>query len=142
MLLWRKTIEIQIFSFAGFASIRQGPTVLTSPGRRVANAFEGFAIDTRDCALPRLVDAGSSGDSTISIFKFLVLCVVEIKSASIDCSRDQDKMENGIPVVSVSNRGKRIVNYGTSTRIYTVDYEIKGDRGKMFGKTIEVENVP
>ena len=62
------------------------------------------------------MDAGSSGDSTISIFNFLVLCVVEIKSASIDCSRDQDKIENGIPVVSVSNRGKRIVNYGTSTR--------------------------
>ena len=67
---------------------------------------------------------------------------VEIESASVDCSRDQDKKENGIPVVSVSNRGKRIVNYSTSTRIYTVDYEIKGDRGKMFGKTIEVENVP
>ena len=46
MLLWRKTIEIQNFSFAGFASIRQVPTVLASPGRRVANAFGGFAIDT------------------------------------------------------------------------------------------------
>ena len=49
---------------------------------------------------------------------------------------------NNIPVVSVSDRGKRIVNYSTSTRICTVDYEIKGDRGKMFGKTMEVENVP
>ena len=46
MLLWCKTTEIQIFSFAGFASIRQVPTVLASPGRRVANAFGGFAIDT------------------------------------------------------------------------------------------------
>ena len=46
MLLWRKAIEIQIFSFAGFASIRQVPTVLALPGRRVANAFGGFAIDT------------------------------------------------------------------------------------------------
>ena len=46
MLLCRKTIEIQIFSFASFASIPQVPTVLASPGRRVANAFGGFAIDT------------------------------------------------------------------------------------------------
>jgi hypothetical protein len=29
-----------------FASIRQVPTVLASPGRRVANAFGGFAIST------------------------------------------------------------------------------------------------
>ena len=49
---------------------------------------------------------------------------------------------NNIPVVSVSDRGKRIANYGTCSRIYTVDYEIKGDKGKMLGKTIEVENVP
>ena len=33
-------------------------------------------------------------------------------------------------------------NYGTSSRIYTVDYEIKGDRRKMLGKTIIVGNVP
>ena len=46
MLFWCKAIEIQIFSFAGFASIHQVPTVLASPGRRVANAFGGFAIDT------------------------------------------------------------------------------------------------
>ena len=52
------------------------------------------------------------------------------------------KIENGIPVVSVSNRGKRICNYYTSSGIYTVDYEIKGDRRKMLGKTIKVEHVP
>ena len=67
---------------------------------------------------------------------------VEIESASVDCSRDQDKIENGIPVVSVCDRGKRMGNYGTSSRIYTVDYEIKGDRRKMLGKTIIVGNVP
>ena len=60
----------------------------------------------------------------------------------VDCSRDQDKIENGIPVVSVSNRGKRMGNYCTKPGIYTVDYEIKGDRRKMLGKTIKVENVP
>ena len=48
----------------------------------------------------------------------------------------------GFPVVSVSDRGKRIGNYGTNSGIYTVDYEIKGDRRKMLGKTIKVENVP
>ena len=52
------------------------------------------------------------------------------------------RKDNNIPVVSVSDRGKQIVNYSTSIRIYTVDYEIKGDGGKMLGKTIEVENVP
>jgi hypothetical protein len=46
MLLWCKTKEIQIFSLASFASIRQVPTVLASPGWRVANAFGGFAIST------------------------------------------------------------------------------------------------
>jgi hypothetical protein len=46
MLLWHKTIEIHIFSFASFANIRQVPTVLASPGRRVANASGGFALDT------------------------------------------------------------------------------------------------
>ena len=51
MLLWHKTIEIQIFSFAGFASICQVPTVLTSPGRRVANAFGSFAINTTEQTL-------------------------------------------------------------------------------------------
>ena len=40
------------------------------------------------------------------------------------------------------NRSKQIANYSTCSRIYTVDYEIKGDRGKMLGKTIEVGNVP
>lgn len=41
-----------------------------------------------------------------------------------------DKTRNKIPVVSDSEslqRGKRIDNYSTSSRIYTVDYEIKGD---------------
>ena len=33
-------------------------------------------------------------------------------------------------------------NYCTNSGIYTVDYEIKGDRRKMLGKTIRVENVP
>ena len=33
-------------------------------------------------------------------------------------------------------------NYGTSSHIYTVDYEIKGDRHKMLGKTMIVGNVP
>ena len=33
-------------------------------------------------------------------------------------------------------------NYGKGSRIYTVDYEIKGDRRKMLGKTIIVEDVP
>ena len=61
---------------------------------------------------------------------------VEIESASIDYSRDQDKNGNKIPVVSVCDRGKRMGNYSTSSRIYTVDYEIKGDRRKMLGKTI------
>jgi len=46
MLLWCKMTEIQFFSFATFASIRQVPTALASPGRRVANAFGGFAIST------------------------------------------------------------------------------------------------
>ena len=68
--------------------------------------------------------------------------IVEIESASFDYSRDQNKIENKIPVVSVSDRGKRIANYSTCSCIYTVDYEIKGDRGKMLGKTIEVGNVP
>ena len=72
----------------------------------------------------------------------LITLPVEIESVSVDCVLIKMRKENNIPVVSVSDRGKRIVNYGTSTRIYTVDYEIKGDRGKMFGKTIEVENVP
>ena len=67
---------------------------------------------------------------------------VEIESASLDYSRDQNKKGNKIPVVSVSDRGKRMGNYGTSSRIYTVDYEIKGDRRKMLGKTIIVGNVP
>ena len=67
---------------------------------------------------------------------------VEIESASVDCSRDQDKKGNKIPVVSVCDRGKRMGKYGTSSRIYTVDYEIKGDRRKMLGKTIKVKNVP
>ena len=48
----------------------------------------------------------------------------------------------GFPVVSVRSRGKRIGNYCTNSGIYTVDYEIKGDRRKMLGKTIRVENVP
>ena len=67
---------------------------------------------------------------------------VEIESASLDYSRDQNKKGNKIPVVSVSDRSKRMGNYGTSSHIYTVEYEIKGDRGKMLGKTIEVGNVP
>ena len=33
-------------------------------------------------------------------------------------------------------------NYGTSSRIYTVDYEIKGDRHKMLWKTIIVGTAP
>ena len=53
-----------------------------------------------------------------------------------DCSCDQDKIGNNIPVVSVRSRGKRVRG------IYTVDYEIKGDRGKMLGKTAKVGNVP
>ena len=48
----------------------------------------------------------------------------------------------GFPIVSVRSRGKRIGNYCTNSGIYTVDYEIKGDRRKMLGKTIRVENVP
>ena len=67
---------------------------------------------------------------------------VEIESASLGYSRDQNKKGNKIPVVSVSDRGKRIANYGTCSCIYTVDYEIKGDRHKMLRKTIKVENVP
>ena len=51
---------------------------------------------------------------------------VEIESVSVDCSRDQKKIRNYIPVVSVSDRGKRMVNYNTSSRIDTVDDEIKG----------------
>ena len=36
-----------------------------------------------------------------------------------------------------------MANYGTSSRIYTVDYEIKGERGEMLGKTIKLgNNVP
>ena len=41
-------------------------------------------------------------------------------------------------VVSVRFRGKQIANYGRCSCIYTVDSKIKGDRGKMLGKTIEV----
>ena len=48
----------------------------------------------------------------------------------------------GFPVVSVRSRGKRMGNYGKSSRIYTVDYEIKGDRRKKLGETIIVGNVP
>ena len=33
---------------------------------------------------------------------------VEIESASFDYSRDQNKIENKIPVVSVSDRGKQM----------------------------------
>ena len=67
---------------------------------------------------------------------------VEIESASFDYSGDQDKNENKILVVSVSDRGKQIADYSTCSCIYTVEYEIKGDRGKMLRKTIEVGNVP
>ena len=52
------------------------------------------------------------------------------------------RLRMGFPVVSVRYRDKRMGNYGTSSRIYTVDYEIKGDRRKMLGKTILVGNVP
>ena len=62
---------------------------------------------------------------------------VEIESVSVDCSCEQDKIGNNIPVVSVRSRGKQMGNYGTSSRIYTLDYEIKGDRGKMLGKTVK-----
>ena len=62
---------------------------------------------------------------------------VEIKPVSVDCLRDQDKIGNTIPVVSVRSRGKQMGKYGTSSRIYTVDYEIKGDRDKMLGKTVK-----
>ena len=62
--------------------------------------------------------------------------------SSLGYSRGQNKKGNKIPVVSVSDRGKQIANYGTYSRIYTVHYEIKGDRGKILGKTIEVGNVP
>ena len=48
----------------------------------------------------------------------------------------------GFPVVSVRYRDKGMGNYCTNSGIYTVDYEIKGDRHKMLGKTIKVENVP
>ena len=67
---------------------------------------------------------------------------VKIESASVDCSHDQDKKGNKIPVVSVCDRGKQMGNYSTSSHIYTVDYEIKGDRHKMLRKTITVGNVP
>ena len=67
---------------------------------------------------------------------------VEIKSASVDCSRDQDKIDIKIPVASVRDRGKQMGNSGTSSRIYTVDYEIKGDRRKMRVKKKKKENVP
>ena len=67
---------------------------------------------------------------------------VEIKSASLGYLRDQNKKGNKILVVSVSDRGKRMGNYCTNSGIYTVDYEIIGDRRKMLGKTIKVENVP
>ena len=50
---------------------------------------------------------------------------VEIEAASFDYSRDQNKIENKIPVVSVSDRGKRMGNYCTNSGIYTVDYENK-----------------
>ena len=69
----------------------------------------------------------------------------DVEIESVDCSRDQDKMGNKIPVVSVSDRGNRINNYSTSSRIYTVDYEIKRDKDKMLGKTIKTikaGNVP
>ena len=33
-------------------------------------------------------------------------------------------------------------NYSPSSRIYTVDYEIKRDKDKMLGKTIKAGNVP
>ena len=67
---------------------------------------------------------------------------VEIESASLDYLRNQNKKGNKIPVVSVSDRGKRIANYSTCSCIYTVDYKIKVDRGKMLRKTIEIGNVP
>ena len=52
------------------------------------------------------------------------------------------RLKMGFPVVSVRYRDKRMGNYCTNSGIYTVDYEIKGDRRKMLGKTIKVENVP
>ena len=51
-------------------------------------------------------------------------------------------MGNKILVFSVRNRGKQMSNYGTSSCIYTAEYEIKGDRCKMLGKIIKVGNVP
>ena len=50
----------------------------------------------------------------------------------------------GFPVVSVRSRGKQMANYSTTSHIYTytVDYKIKGEKGKMLSKTIKVENVP
>ncbi|KIJ97211.1 hypothetical protein K443DRAFT_632473, partial [Laccaria amethystina LaAM-08-1] len=40
------------------------------------------------------------------------------------------------------DRGKRISNYITRSRIYTVNYEIKGDNAKIPRETIKVKNVP
>ena len=75
--------------------------------------------------------------------KYVTVCGdVEIELANVDYSRDRDKKRMGFPVVSVRSRGKRMGNYCTNSGIYTVDYEIKGDRRKMLGKTIKVKNVP
>ena len=67
----------------------------------------------------RNLSGKSSNPDNLGIF------TVEIESASVDCSRDRDKIENGIPVVSVCDRGKRMGNYSTSSRIYTVDEDIR-----------------
>ena len=75
----------------------------------------------------------------ISLFDAPFACqYVEIESVSVKCLRGRDKKENGISGCLCEVQRQT----DTSIRIYTVDYEIKGDRGKMFGKTIEVENVP
>ena len=72
-------------------------------------------------ALKPPVSGGKRHDGTLSV------ATVEIESASLDYPRDQNKKGNKIPVVSVSDRGKQMGNYGTSSCIYTVDYEIKGE---------------
>jgi hypothetical protein len=47
--------------------------------------------------------------------------------------------ENRFPVVSGGDRGKRISNYITRSRIYTVNYKIKGDNAKIPRETIQGE---
>jgi hypothetical protein len=91
VLLWCETKEIQIFSFASFASIRQVPTVLASPGWRVANAFGGFAISTTHWATPEFLSSlySLSKSTYFYIGPPLIIPILPCRVAWPDDDRDE-----------------------------------------------------